>query len=545
MKKILAKYLWPYIIFIPIILWGLLIYVPSVFLPYTLIDDGHSALVATELAEGIENFDGRQIQQALFEPEVGRVRPGYWLMQSSVVGISAFNSHINHFWRLSLLVITCFLMVKLLRWLKVADFWQALAVFFFITNAQNFENYYRLGPVEPYLGVLFMGSVYLIVSTRLETWKHVGWVGILLALACFTKETFFLTAGGLMLWAGILYKGRTEKSAIHWQKLIVISGTMLAVGTIVFLIKSSYPEIATYADNYKFSVESVKENAKNYLHQILQYQQPMLYVIVLGLLAFAYRYLFLKLQASLSVVGLLGFLIVMAIGHLLLLLPWGFVLGRYLLLVNICLVLLFAWSAQQLETMILQLSFLPLSLKGYVTWLGYSLILLVTLVTFFTQNLFEIANFQLWQKHDAAFAQSMLNGLNTTIPQNSVVLANYIKGDANIEIFLEAGWHLRFFHDRKDIQFAYLDNESLCTQESRYILDRKSERFIPRESIASVSAIVASDSAIYDPVNREVVIRSFIKGYKLTGWSNEYPFDWTIFKQEPHTCIQSETYEEI
>ncbi len=163
----------------------------------------------------------------------------------------------------------------------------------------------------------------------------------------------------------------------------------------------------------------------------------------------------------------------------------------------------------------------------------------ILLPIFIVRNVFPIANFQLWQKTDSEFTSELLASLATNIPIQETVYVNYIKGDANIEIFLETMWHLELFYKRGDIRLAYLDEDAACTGSDRFILDRRSDRFVSKSVLSSNQFVVEVDTGqkAYKPLNYGGVRDSFIRGYKLETWDAEYIFDWTLYKQKSGTCL--------
>jgi len=132
-----------------------------------------------------------------------------------------------------------------------------------------------------------------------------------------------------------------------------------------------------------------------------------------------------------------------------------------------------------------------------------------------------------------------VSGGADVVPREETIFVNYKKGDANIEIFLEAGWHLEEFYNRKDIKFVYLDETNFCANESRYIFDRTSDRLIdPREFVNSSNyEVIANGNFSYESLNYSAVVRSFFYRVKAENWSEKYLFDWAIYVQRPKTCI--------
>src|SRR5690606_15059968 len=99
---------------------------------------------------------------------------------------------------------------------------------------------------------------------------------------------------------------------------------------------------------------------------------------------------------------------------------------------------------------------------------------------------------------------------------------------------------LALMYGREDIQFEYLDESNLCSDDTtRYILDRRSERFISNEVLDTSIALslIAAGEQFYKPLNYGEVRNSFLTGKKSEDWSTEHKFDWRIYEQKPNTCI--------
>lgn len=529
---------WQNLGWILVIGWGILIYFPSTLLQYSLLDDGYTILKAREFSHLAQIGNWEAWREAFFEPDVGRVRPGYWVLQSLLVYLSGENPYLNHAWRLMILAITCVFIVKILRYCRIGRFWQILSVFLFIHNSQNFENYYRLGPGEPFLGLLLLATVYVIITTELKGWHWWVLAGVFLALAAGVKETFFLTGLCFVAWAGYIHLFNKQKRDVG-KRIWWLAVLMIGIGVWGLYIQREFPEANNYADNFAIDAKRLVLNAQNYWAQMVKHQLPVMLMALVGMYTMLMK--LVKRESDLELdLGMWLMFMLVAVGNFLLLLPWGFALARYLLIVNLSLVMMFGYGGQNLEDWLRGMGKHLNPSNNYYVIAGKSLILIFILCQFFIQNLVEIANQQLWQKTDVSFANQILEEL-ARLPEKSEIYTNYVKGDANIEIYKATQWHLALIYDRHDISFAYLDEHTLCTSNERYLLDRTSTRFTATDSLIAESEIIASGSATYSPLNEKAVIQSFIQGHKSKDWSSSHPFDWYLMTQRPGTCITLQT----
>lgn len=516
-------------------LWGLLIYHPSLKLNFLLIDDGQIIKNSREIIDNFKTLNVHSILDVIIEPAEGRVRPAYWIIQTLITQLSFSSPLLMHALRLAILYLTCFMIDKVLKRFNIDLSWRFLVILLYITNFQNFENYYRLGPTESFLGLFFLIFVYQAFSTKISTINFFMTLLILLAGA-FTKESFFLVAVPMFI---LLFFIKNRNIKYLKYNFIKFSIPLAIFGVFVLLLKNSYGQTTGYSLNYKFAIGDMLSRLNQYLIQINFTQFPFLIMAGIFIAYWLYKQglnIFrIKSPKDLFILMLCGQIII----QLLILLPWVFVLGRYLLLVNICLTFIYGFALHDLWLIIE--NYLKKQHKYFSLNINNLRILffLILIPTFLTRNIFPLANYQLWQKTDNSFTQSILESLNDKIPQNETIYNNYVKGDDNIEIYLETGWHLEEFFGRSDVNLSYLDDTNLCTEKERYIFDRTSVRYLtPDVFKQDIFTNIASGAATYSPLNYGEVKKSFIQGGRSVNWDQNYKFDWALYKQAKQTCIE-------
>lgn len=518
----------------------LLIYFPSFRLKFSLFDDGLTIKNARIIATSIKSLDFSRIGEIIFEPQHGRVRPAYWASQSLISWLSFYNPTFFHILRFVLLLITTFVIGKMLRKIGIGKVWILAALFIFVFNFQNAENYLRLGPTEPFLALYYVSTLYFVFFAKTKKASIIQLLSIFLLsfLGVFTKESYFLV-GMALVPTLVLLRIYKKRSKAVFRKILFTAASMLILGFMMFLIKKDYPPIVGYAAQYQFSIGQIVNSLTGFKANLFFYQPVILLLGLAYLLIFLYKILKRRFK-NISYDEIFYLTIwFQLIFQLLVLLPWPYVLNRYLLLVNVNLTIVYGITFFRLA----QLGFEAIRQKWTNLNLSethYSTVMfLVLLSPFAARNILPLANYQLWLKTDSEISYSSIKALADEVPRGETIFVNYKKGDANIEIFLEAGWHLEEFYNRKDIKFVYLDETNLCTNEGRYIFDRKSDRLIDSGEFGNSSnyEVIANGNLSYEPLNYSAVVRSFYYRDKAENWSEKYLFDWAIYVQRSKTCI--------
>ncbi|HCR35707.1 TPA: hypothetical protein DIU22_01515 [Candidatus Woesebacteria bacterium] len=518
-----------------VVVVGMLIYLPSFKLHFSLLDDGLTILKARLLMFNLLHLDWGGLIDVLLEPLNGRVRPGYWLIQSIFSWLSFYNSQILHFWRVVILASTVILSYSFMSKLKIRHSIILLSVWVFLFNIQNFENYYRLGPVEPLIIFLLVAIFYLIFVSHLRHKITILCLGIFMILGGLIKENFFFTSLALLP-ALILAKVKKDKKVFNNLVWILLFGVIS--GVIILIIKLSYPTVGVYSSNYNVTLSTILNNIWSYVKLIQFNQTPLFEISVIHFVFFTVS-LFKKGVKKIDT----GDVVLISLWsnsiiQLLVLTPWNFVLNRYLAFININLIFIYAISLNDLVAFIF--SRLP-RLRGFGRFVILCILFLILTSKIFVRNFFSIANYQLYAQTDSDVSYDSVKAMAEALPVNVVVYVNYKKGDSNIEIFEETKWHLGEFYSRRDIEFVYLDSINLCTKQSRFIFDRRSDRFLASSVFADKNKfkLVKGGASIYSPINYGIVVKSFIDRYRYTGWSDEYDFDWGLYLQKEGTCIEN------
>jgi hypothetical protein len=542
-QKVLShkKNITPYLPVLILLMILFVFYFPSFNLNFSLLDDGLTLRNARLLLESISELNINKVINVLFEPENGRVRPAYWIVQSILVWLSGHNPSLMHIFRFLTLLASVLFANKILVQLKINKVIRMFVFLIYSLNFQNLENYYRLGPAEPFLVLFYVVLTYIFFFLTKNKYKPKEPLIFLLffMLGVFTKESFFLVAIPWIAGSVFLYISNKEKK-VNLTKITYILIITALLSSLMFSIKGNYPKLENYSSNYVITLEGILANIKIFWRQLTFYQPIFFEVSVIYSLYLIYKIVFTKKFNKVSNTELfISISILQILLQLAFLLPWKFALDRYLALVNINLIFIYGYVIMEFYKFINKKFISTSKLLNRYQGIIYFLLLMILAAQFFVRSCFADANYQLFQKVDSETSRGTVEMLSKKIPMNQTVYVNYIKGNDNIEIYKATGWHLEEIYDRGDIEFSYLDEENLCTKEERYIFDRKSARFLDLQVFDNESFVLVDGGvSIYKPINYGVVIRSFYYKQKLPGWEQLDPFDWSLYLQKENTCIE-------
>ena len=528
------------LIAITLFIFLLLIYFPSLRLNFSLLDDGLTLRNARLISEGIDQLDFVKVGNIILEPQHGRVRPVYWLVQSVLVWFSLHNSFLMHIYRFLILLMTLLIAKKILEKFGVHQIISALLLFFYGFNIQNLENYYRLGPTEPFLVFYYISLIFVIYIAKYKSSnKQFFLAAVIFFFGAFTKENFFLVSIPLIVGHLIMiYNKKKRSQEIKITLLLVVIATVATV--LIFAIKSFYPYANTYSSNYMINFEQISSSLRVFLRDLTFYQPILFEISVIYGAFFIFRIVFVKKFKNLSYEDVFLFVLwSQAVLQFGVLLPWKYALSRYLALVNINLILIYGITIQRIYAYLDKNVISKIQLPKYNKSLALLLILLVACAQLITRSYFAVANYQLFQMVDSKSSNESVKMMANNIPHEETVFVNYKKGDSNIEIFKATGWHLVEIYERGDLAFEYIDEENLCTKIDRYVFDRKSDRFLKSDTFDSDDFVkIDTGETVYMPINYGAVARSFYYKTKLENWHDEYLFDWTLYTQKSNTCIK-------
>lgn len=445
MKKIF-DILPPFILVLIIFLIGL----PTLQLPWSLVDDGESLRVVKKIGETFPNISWL----FSFEAERGRLRSAYWLFQFLEFKLFKLNvsyHHLFHVGLFGLAAVLLYFLIKKLTQSKAAGFFSSLLFIFFFPH---FENLYRLGPVEGYLVVLLL-IIFLILLKIYQTKK-----------ANFRQNTFFIFAASILFLIALLTK---ETAAVLIPFTLLLSGlslfkrkkdnfkSLLLLSLIFSLTTASLRILAAvvgisggYTTFYDFSAKQIYWAAKGFLRIIEDSFGLLFWTLIVSFVAeiLIYWLVLKKIPKLLEqrILLLSWFLLFLAVQ-----LPWIFVLGRYLTpaliglsgFLGVQFVVLFSYFWQFWQKNIVKIWILPI----FTIFIGLSIFL------FFNSNIWQIAALYKRvissEKQNSQVVEYLVKNTNS----GKIIYFNVAETD---EYFYEMPIHFRFFYDRNDLKTELL-----------------------------------------------------------------------------------------
>ena len=407
---------------------SLITLLPSLSLPFSLIDDTEAIKRSEILSQQFSGGDFSQTGWIFLEPTTGRTRPFYWIffyVRYLLFGQNPFFFHLSDIFISIGILFSLYYLVKRISSSSWLAFFTTLPVLFFY---RSFENYYRLGPQEPLMLLFILLSLICLLNTKKKPrLKLPSWILMILALA--TKETAVFICPLLFLLALV------KKEKQYWQLFLVSClGAGLLVGA-----RFLRPQNADYSTNYQLSISTFINTFKGYKAQFDSTWITSVFKI--SLVSFFLALVF-RQDVKLSLIGLSWF--IFSFG---LLLPWQLVLGRYLLPVLPGLTLFIVTETKrQLDWAKKHWLFIILFITSAYYWSNFIFTNVAQSANVASGHLIrEKAN---WQA--VAF-------MAESAPSDSIVHINSLP-DANYNEWIDqAENQLGIFHSRPDLKTNYLD----------------------------------------------------------------------------------------
>lgn len=325
-KIIIKKYIYLLsLLFLIYFGYSILIFSPFSYNYFSLIDDGQSYHNAVLINKCLLEFECHDVQGVLIEKDFGRFRPVYWIMNSFLFSLSSFDSNSIHLFRIFIVGFSiCLLLVTNIYLVTKSVFGSIVAATFFFTNISFAENIIRIGPTEP-LQLIFFGifSLFLLhfgsISKIFKKKLVFSILIILLILLSLIKETSIVIVSLIFL---LFLLERSELSKREWATIFSLPITIILAGK--YLAKPE-TNLTNYSDFYSGSFSIFFSNLKSYANMYLGAIKWYLPIFCLfGVFAVKYR-------LNSNFIKNIFYWMLSSASFLIILLPWGFSLERYLL----------------------------------------------------------------------------------------------------------------------------------------------------------------------------------------------------------------------
>lgn len=455
---------------------------PSLFVPWSFIDDGYNYIEAQKMTEILKGKGLFSFLDYTSKAPIGhgRFMPFYFLVHWARLTLSGKNYTICHFIHICLFSFTVFFIFKIVDNLTHSSLKSFLSSAFFILSAINIENIYRLGPQESFLAFLLSTSLFFLFRKKILLSLFFN------TLLFLTKETsIVIVPFTFFLYIFSIFFRKDKKEKRRLLKYFIYN-LFFGVITAVFILKAKRRYINAYSGGYQFGFDTFFNHFFIYLKIFLDYYNLLL-LIILGFFFYKVLLTLRKKESLKSYCPQLISLFIFGL-FLIILLPWKAVLTRYLLPAMVGFSIFMGIETEEI------LDFLgKIEVKKNLSELGRKLIILfkysfiILLYLTFSFHLLFIRNYIV--KNVTSHNKEMLEYL-ARIPKNSQVFLNFQQIENTMEYFYEIPLHLSLFYNRSDLKFNYLNLEKQKFKKGNYIV---SGDIFPRyqdKEIATLSGII-------------------------------------------------------
>lgn len=440
---------------LPFILLALLLLVttaalwPQLQIRWMLLDDGESARTALELSEHFSKSDFGWLFK--LEAHNGYLRPTYWMahwLWFSVLGDVTLNHRLIHLLVYVLSSLLIFLITKAISKDSLAAFLAGLFLLFFYPAA---ENLFRLGTNEPTVVLFMLGAFYgLIKAMQCNSWRFFGLSAASLLLAWFNKPTMviFIPLSLLILVLFLLFPKGEKK---HSKKFaIAFFAANLSIAALVLLLSLLFNVGGGYGSQYLLSWQSIEPPVKEYLRILGVSYGPVFYLLLISFFIKFWREsdwskkeITWENKWKLIFFSLFVLLILVQI-------PWRFIMARYLppALVGFAVILGLESS------FFMRQGWKFLRGKNMVFSAVFFIPVILLLTHFLPTNIREIRKMYSQVVPGENRRATVVEYLAEKVPSDGRVFYNF--SDGFVEFYYEMGLHFKLFHNRPDVQVAYL-----------------------------------------------------------------------------------------
>lgn len=416
-------------------LYVTIVFKPFSFNNFSLIDDGQTILYSDKLISCIKG-DCSGAEEVLVEKEFGRFRPMYWILQTIQYVIFGLNAQIYHVFRIYILGIILSILVYLnLKKYHVIPIISIFASAVFFLNFSFTENIIRLGPTEPYV-LIIIGIISLILAKSKITYKDTVVITVLMAIAQLIKEisfVFLLPISYLLFINGGKEKVKQILLISFITIFLLIAGRVIARPDASSIAYSSFYEIGNFLDNLKGQYSALSQSLSPFL-------KISLLLLAVGI--------FIRQIRKYMNIKFLIFWFLSSFAFFFILVPWSFVLERYLLLV------VFSFSV-----------ILGLLMDSYIKGINtisknrYHKIALITFAFFVVSHLFSSyfglqypknLNYTSWYRTFTQFEHDQVEAIAIEIERGNKVYINAVDHIDNWEVLFEIPLHLSYLRNISD-----------------------------------------------------------------------------------------------
>ncbi|MBU0572819.1 hypothetical protein KKH23_02215 [Patescibacteria group bacterium] len=456
-KEVIRKYwLVVFIVSLLYFLYAFFVLSPHSYKHFSLIDDGQSVHNSYLFDECFNSGECAPLKEILIEKQSGRFRPGYWGIQHILYKVLGINPILHHQFRV---YIVGYLLLLLLMASAIQAGGGPLSVILssgiFVSSFSFSENIIRLGPQEPYQILLigFFSLIYLSRSgvKRIKSYPRAFTsllVFMLLAAITVKEPSFVIVFAPLFISFLYIKKESDKKLSVKlaiFVVLFVVAGKLLA---------RPQNETLAYAENFQINFERFFGNGLAYTLHISNMTSPFLKLVGLTFpVVFFSKKLRKEIINEQFLFWVLAFFLSTAI-----LLPWRFVLDRYILVPIFCFSIITGVLFSKIA------DYLMASIFRWGKTAMYKIIITLVLVIIFTNlffvgfpvNLAKTINYKNWYSQCLEFGADQVMAISAL--ENETLYINATDSLGTWEVLYEIPLHLKYLYN-KDVRTQRLKGD--------------------------------------------------------------------------------------
>lgn len=416
---------------------------PHLYKHFSLIDDGQTIQNSFYFEECFKEHKCENLKSVLIEKQFGRFRSGYWFIQYTFQEILGLNAQLQHEIRVYLLGYVLFSLLLISIANTGGNFLSLiLGSAVFVSSFSFTENITRLGPVESYQLFFFAIFSLLYLNQKVFSDKKILNLIIqiimvmLLVFLVLIKETSIVIVFGI-IFLNLIYKNQKIKAL---APQVIIPFLVFLIGR--YLSRSSPTEIY-YIENYSFNPLLLMKNAIRYIYLISNSMSPFFILFIFSLFLFLVEK---KIRSFIFNEKYLYWLIMFFL-FTTVLIPWKFVLDRYLLLSIFSFSIVSSIAFTKLITFIeneVNIQKYTRGLISYLYWMGLFFIISNLFFINAPTNLAKAINYKNWYSTFLKFESEQVLALSKT--RDGEIYINAIDNLNNWEVLFEIPIHLKYIN---------------------------------------------------------------------------------------------------
>jgi hypothetical protein len=237
---------------------GFVLILPSVELPWSLLDDWFVMERSEQFVHDVVRGDLSGTGDFFFEPGINRVRPAYWLVFGLKTAAFGSEAWLHHLFQAALFALILWLLVTLTQTLAPKDPVAFLPALLFGLYPIGWYNWFRQDHQEPWMLLWsLLACLFLLRGS---------WLAVVLApLPIFTKEPGIVIAPLFALLAALLWRRQSRRLLAAFVTVSVLSA--LLVTLLVVLL----PKTGGVASLYHLTIPDMLTNGPRYAMYLAVY----------------------------------------------------------------------------------------------------------------------------------------------------------------------------------------------------------------------------------------------------------------------------------